>query len=139
LFKTFQEKTQENEKPEFTNSHWRKRIGFLMPVKKDYWWTIDDATSIDMIIQETSFLLHNLVVPEIEKYLKDEDLIEEWLKGISEGVTELQRYLFLTMLLRLNGDKRLPKVVEELVSFSRGRAYESTVNEHMKRLDLYDK
>lgn len=119
--------------------HWSKRIGFLLPENRDHWWEIgDDRNKTTSIIQEISGILKEIAVLDLKKHIKDESLIEEWLTGQSEGATELQRYIYLTILLKSSNDKRLPEVVENFKQFYKGKSFEYTAVEHLKELKLYE-
>jgi hypothetical protein len=126
-------------KPIIDDCHWKKRIGFLMSKKQDHWWVIDEATSIDDLISEVINLLDNFAIPAIENHISDNMLESQWLIGNAEGITELQRYIYLTTLLKLNNKPNLPQVIEDLKKFSRGKAYEYSAKEHIKELESYAK
>ncbi|PTS94004.1 hypothetical protein DBR11_24295, partial [Pedobacter sp. HMWF019] len=70
-------------KPLISDCHWRKRIGFLLPAKKDYWWEINANTSLPGLIAEIINVLRSLAIYEIQKYISDEDLEKSWMEGIS--------------------------------------------------------
>lgn len=124
-------------KANIEDCHWKKRIGFLLPVKQDYWWLIGPDTSLEHLINEILTILETLAIPEIERHITDEALKLMWLTGAGEGATELQRYIYLTTLLKLSSDDRLAKIVGDLVAFSKGKSYEFTAKEHIKELETY--
>ncbi|GEP89762.1 hypothetical protein CTE07_14070 [Chitinophaga terrae (ex Kim and Jung 2007)] len=115
------------------------RIGFLMPVKKDFWWEIDGVTPVGRMAEDIITNLQSLVIPEILRNISDKDLIEEWIQGRREGITEFQRYVYLTILLKFYQDERLARVIEELKSYSKGTSIEIAAIEHLKELDLLAK
>jgi hypothetical protein len=122
------------QKPELEKSHWNKRVGFLLPEKKDYWWKINNDTDLEQLTDEISKILINVCIPEILKHISDESLEIEWLNGVSSGPTELQRYIFLTTLLKLSNSDKLPLYIEKLKLFSRGKAFEEIAKEHTKSI-----
>jgi hypothetical protein len=126
-------------KPSITDCHWKMRIGFLMPVKKDFWWEIDGVTPVGRMAEDIITNLQSLVIPEILRNISDKDLIEEWIQGRGEGITEFQRYVYLTILLKFYQDERLARVIEELKSYSKGTSIEIAAIEHLKELDLLAK
>lgn len=120
--------------------HWKKRIGFLLPQKQDYWWVIEEnSTSMENLVGEISDILTETVLSDLKSHITDESLKQEWLNGLSEGVTELQRYIYLTTILKLSNDERLSTIIDAFLSFSKGKSYEYTAKEHLKELGLYDK
>jgi hypothetical protein len=124
-------------KPDIEDCHWGKRIGFLLPQKQDYWWQVDNNTSPIHLIDEITDVLNKLAIPEIENHLSDESLESEWLTGVAEGATELQRYIYLTTLLKLNNKEKLSLLVEELRAYSKGKTFEYAAREHLKELETY--
>ena len=122
------------QKPEIEKSHWRKRIGFLLPENKDYWWRISRDTILEQLINDISEILINIATPEILRHITDKSMETEWLNDISSGITDLQRYFFLTALLKLHNDDRLPLYIEKLKLFSKGKVFEEVVIEHIRVL-----
>jgi len=126
-------KGEVSNKPAIEDCHWKKRIGFFLPQNQDYWWTIGDSNvSTEDLINEISTILKEIVLPYLNNHISDESLIQEWMSGISEGITELQRYVYLTTLLKLNNDERFTTVAKDLLSFSKGKPYEYAAKEHLK-------
>jgi hypothetical protein len=124
-------------KPSIEDCHWKKRVGFMLSQKQDHWWQINDSTSLEHLFMEITTILKTLAIPEIDNHITDSSLEKEWLSGIAEGVTELQRYIYLTTLLKLNGDEKLPMVIGELMTFSKGKSYEYSARVHIKELEKY--
>jgi len=125
-------------KPSIEDCQWKKRIGFLLPEKQDYWWEIDNDSSLKNLIAEITKTITTFAIPEIENHISDENLEKEWLRGIAEGATEFQRYVYLTTLLKLHKKENLALLVEELKSFSKGKPYEYAAQEHIKSLETYE-
>lgn len=126
-----------NSKPVMSDCHWRQRLGFLLPEKQDYWWQIDYNTSLPDLMTEITNLLISVAIPEIEKHISDESLIEYWMNGVSSGLTEQQMYLYLIGLLKVNNSIALQEKVEELKALSRGKPFQQNVNEYLKQLGIY--
>lgn len=74
-------------------------------------------------------------LPELQQHLTDNDLKEAWMRGC-DGLTELQRYTYLTVLMKLSGDERLPAVVEDLKSFSKGKPFAHSAQVHLQELGI---
>jgi len=126
-----------DKKPNIGECHWQQRIGFLMPIAMDYWWKIDNSESIDNLAVEIINILRDSALPEIEKRMSDESLMNEWLGGTYTGITEYQRYVFLTTLLKLKKDERLPAIVDEFLALFKGQSIEHSVKDHVKELETY--
>jgi len=122
------------QKPEIEDSHWRQRIGFLLPDKKDYWWKIANDTCLKQLTEDISQVLITVAIPEILSHLTIESLKSEWLNGVSKGITEFQRYMFLTTVLKVVNSSELMFYIEKLKLFSKGKAFEEVANEHIKLL-----
>ncbi len=125
--------------PDIDRCHWKMRIGFLMPEKKDHWWEISESTSIDQLGQEITTILETNAIPEIEKNISDTGLMDQMLNGNSQGITELQRYIYLTTFLKLFDDGRLALMITELEKIAKGKSWELAAKEHIKELANYGK
>jgi hypothetical protein len=125
-------------KPSISDCHWRKRVGFLLPQKQDYWWEINDKTSLPSLITEITNTLRELAIPEIQKYISDESLEKSWMEGISEGLTEQQMYLYLIALLKKDNKPSLQAKIEELKSLSKGKPFYNNVKENLAKLGITD-
>ena len=120
--------------PNIDECHWRKRIGFLLPIKEDYWWKVDNNTSVEELLVELQDVIDHHVAPVITKYSDDASLECMWLKNISEGITELEKYIFLTTLLKIKGRENLSAIASEMKAFAKGRSFEISALEHLKML-----
>lgn len=123
-------------KPAIEDCHWRERAGFLLPQKKDHWWIVLEGQSIENLATEMIAALKGVLLPELKKCISDESLKNKWMDGVSGGITEFQRFVFLTTLLKLDKDERLKNVVDDFVSLSKGRSMEASVREHVEELGL---
>lgn len=79
--------------------HWRMRLGFLLPEKRDVWWTIGDRLA-ETVKQEQKGYLLSVALPELGKRLRDDQLLDEWLSGSSPGLTAGQRLMNILILGR---------------------------------------
>ncbi len=115
--------------------HWKERIGMLLPNKVDFWWELNphDFFKINSEIEE---ILIKKAIPTIEELIKDESLEEYWLNGNYGGLTELERFINLTTLLRLHNRKNLYDVIEQMKQFSSGKPSMISVRVHLKQLGL---
>ncbi|WPU99897.1 DUF4304 domain-containing protein [Mucilaginibacter sp. cycad4] len=120
-------------KPDVLDCHWGMRIGHLLPQKTDYWWKIDDS-NIKEVEDEILIVILNIAIPEILNHLKEGELEKEWLAGFSTGLTELQRYIYLTTLLKLNKSEKLSSIIAQFIIFLKGKAFEEVGNEHLNKL-----
>jgi hypothetical protein len=60
---------------------WRSRLGPLLPVNTDYWWTVDDATGIEALVAEHGAYFESVIGPALDRASEPEHLIEAWLQG----------------------------------------------------------
>ena len=103
-----------SKKPIIWDCHWRKRIGFILEVKQDYWWELTDRTDLDKLSSDVIGMLNNRGIPELNEHINDESLISEWLNNVGSGLTELQIYVNLTTILKLKGSDTLSEVIEAI-------------------------
>lgn len=115
--------------------HWRERIGFLLPDRDDRWWTIGGGDDAAIVTGAVGGAIESVAVPAVNAHLRDEALRDEWLTGKSPGLTDIQRLLYLTILLKEIGPHgALPTAVAELERKSEGKAIESVVMRHIEKL-----
>jgi hypothetical protein len=125
------------DKPEIEDCHWRTRLGFLMPEKKDLWWSLEDGSTTDTAIAEISNLIEAFAVPAIENRISDDKLKETLLTGDAAGCTELQRYVYLTTLMKLTRDERLEATVADFLAAAQGKSWERSAKIHIHELESY--
>lgn len=123
-------------KPAIEDCHWRIRAGYLLPQKQDHWWIVVEGQPIENLATEIIAALEAVLLPELKRSVSDESLKNKWMDSVSGGITEFQRFVFLTTLLKLDKDERLKKVVDDFVSLSKGRSMEASVQEHVKELGV---
>lgn len=120
--------------PSIEDCHWKKRIGFLMSENKDYWWEINDNVVIEDMYLEITKIITRVAIPEVLRHIDSEELEKEWLKGIGSGLSDFQRFAYLTALLKINGRKHMNEVISEFEAFSEGKSFEYSAKTHIKRL-----
>jgi hypothetical protein len=124
------------QRPAIEDCHWRERVGFLLPEKSDKWWRIYASDSLEDWVSEIQSSLEQVVVPEVESHILDENLCAAWMSGKSPGLTEIQRLINLSVLLKKRGDEdSLINVVQEMKKLSEGTATESMVRVHLRHLE----
>jgi hypothetical protein len=122
--------------PHASDCHWRIRIGDLLPQQLDHWWQLEDGVPAANLAKEISSILVDRAIPEMDKYIKDENLQQCWLEGHSGGLTVYEMYKYLTVMLKLRNNGRLAEVVEEFRKAFKGKAAEYSAREHLKDLGL---
>lgn len=123
-------------KPVIEDCHWRKRLGFLLPENEDKWWIIDSETALEELGEQFRTYLRYQGVPHILSLIGDEALRDLWLSGDSPGLTDLQRLLNLSALVRMIGPvNRLQSSVEELRELAQGKPSAVLVESHIQRLE----
>lgn len=123
-------------KPDISMCQWRKRLGFLMPEKKDIWWLVTDDMVIDPFVAQMEKLIIDLAIPAIETHISDRDLAEAWLRKESGGLTDYTRLNYLITILKLNNDPRLPEAVSELKASAKTKTMEYSIKELLKDLKI---
>lgn len=78
--------------------HWSSRIGRLMPVHQDKWWTATNADDLQIVAQEIAEAIVEFALPALENLDSTEKLVHLWKKDISPGLTEVQRTKLLSLL-----------------------------------------
>ncbi len=75
-------------------------------------------------------------MPEINKRLSDEGLINSWINDGYAGTTEIGRFKYLTTLLKTKGNfDTLNQVVETFMQQSKGKPISSRAIEHLKEIE----
>lgn len=123
-----------NDKPEVGYCHWRERVGPFMPnPTDDYWWKVSISDDLNKIIPNVLEVVQNSIMPEINKRMSDEGLINCWMNEYSAGTTEIGRFMYLTTLLKAKGDFNvLNQVVEAFMQKPMGKETASLAAEHLK-------
>ena len=129
---------KETGKPSIWDCHWRERLGILLPEHNDKWWVLYRETDLESLHNLLSRNLRELVIPEIARYIGDEQLRDLWLEGKSPGLTNVQRLLYLSVLLKALGPlDYLGPVLEELQRISIGTPAYSMVEVYLQKLNRY--
>jgi hypothetical protein len=122
-------------KPSIWDCHWRQRLGYLLPNHSDVWWTINSTTLVDDLGQEIQGYVVNFGVPELKEYISDETLRDLWLSGSAPGLTDFQRLMNVSVLLKALGSlDGLDPVLKELQRVSAGKPSAVTAEIHIQRL-----
>ena len=123
-------------KPSIEVCHWRERLGFLLPEQRDKWWAVRNNEPFEPMMSQLKDALLQTAVPAIARHISDEQLCSEWSSGKSSGLTDIQRLVNLSVLLKLAGaDSALRKVLRELKDRSAGKPSASMVRRHLKDLE----
>jgi len=120
--------------PNIDDAHWRVRVGYLLPEKRDIWWTITPSTKYEHLLGEVESAL-NRSIAELKTYLNDEVLRDLWLAGISPGLTDLQRLMLLSVLVKMLGPAdQLAAVLEKLRGTAQNDLERIGVAQHIRAL-----
>lgn len=121
--------------PPIDACHWRQRIGMLLPNRDDKWWSITSQTSVEEFIQEIQTCLLDYGVAEIEKYIANEQLVSLWLSDQSPGLTDVQRLMNLSVLLKASGAiNQCETVLHQLEKITVGKPTSFMVRQHVNSL-----
>ena len=92
-----------NRKPGIWDTQFRMRLGHLLPENKDVWWSLDQDTNIESMGRFIQDLVVIYALPTVEKYIADESLRDLWMTGNSPSLTEIERLLYLSVLVQQIG------------------------------------
>lgn len=124
------------QKPSIEACQWRERVGFLLPERQDKWWLVRDIEPLDPLVNELKGCLVQVAIPAIEQHLSDEQLCSEWSSGKSPGLTDIQRLVNLSVLLKVAGaGSALREILKELEDKSAGKPTALMVKQHMRNLE----
>lgn len=124
-----------DEKATIIDAQWRIRLGYLLPDKKDIWWTIDEQTNKDQLAEDLLKWIINLGVPIINKYINDEALRDLWLSNQSPSITGFQRLLYLTYFFKTIGPAELlEETITELRRISANKPTSLTAEIFLEKL-----
>lgn len=122
-------------KPSIEVCQWRERLGFLLPRRQDKWWSVREA-AIDSLLDELAGYLLKIAIPEIKAHVNDKQLCDEWLSGKSPGLTDIQRLMNLSVLLKTTGSENsLGGILKELEDKSIGKPTAFMVKQHLQNLE----
>lgn len=113
-----------------------KPHSFFLPENDDDWWIIDSNVDIKSFSKELSCIISAYVVPAIKSHIESESLEKIWMSGISEGITEYQRYVYLTILLKLENKEIRPLIIDEFEEYGKQHHCSALVKEHIKEMKL---
>lgn len=121
--------------PILDQSHWRQRIGALLPHPEDRWWSIGAQADLDEWAKEPKDLLVKVGIPAVRANMRDEKLRDNWLNGVAPGLTNVQRLMHLSVLLCAIGPRdQLEGTLREMERISAGRSTAPIVKSHIRQL-----
>lgn len=82
-----------------SDCHWSERIGYLMPNNDDVWWDIDTLENAVASCSQITHAIQEYCLPQFNRFTSVSDLIESWKRGISPGLSKLQRETLLSIAL----------------------------------------
>ncbi len=125
-------------KPKLEQCQWLARIGFFMKDNPDFWWEINVSDDLNIIALNVIEIIQNIAIPEINKRINDEGLLNCWMNEAFAGTTEIGRFKYVTTLLKVKGDfHALKQVVETFMEKSKGSPSASIATDHLKNIEYY--
>jgi hypothetical protein len=117
-----------------TRAHWRTRI---RDGRRDTWIQVASDAALDAIADELLARLKSIQV-DLEKHCSDDVLRDEWMSGRSPGLTDLERLLYLSVLLKEIGPiSELPNVASTLKSRF-GESHAGLLQRHFTTLGIIE-
>lgn len=87
-------------KPRIPIAHWRERLGFLGPERRDMWWEPTDMREATEAASDIVKRMQLCAQPVLDGLADLKALTVLWESGRSAGITEKQRLRFLNELSR---------------------------------------
>jgi hypothetical protein len=122
--------------PIIDGCQWKDRVNPISLQKKESWWQIDENTSFENINSKVINALKESALPQIEKFIIDENLEKAWLSGISGGLSEQQKQLYLIAILKNDNRENWQNLVEQLRKYSKGKSFENNIQENIAKLGI---
>ena len=85
-------------KPNILDSHWRERLGYLLPERHDKWWEVQSHEQAHEAGVEIAESLMNHALTELQGIASTGRLKTLWEAGKSPGLTEYERKQYLLAL-----------------------------------------
>ena len=79
----------------------RERLGSVMPEHDDIWWELSSLESADEIVASLVQALVSYGLPWFEELRSSAEVQRLWQRGVSPGLTELQRQRYLAELSQI--------------------------------------
>lgn len=122
--------------PSLNECHWTERLGMLAKIPGDKWWTIDERSNLDELTMELVDDLTKIAIPSMDSLVDDCALEALWHTGQAPGLTEFQRLMNLSVLLKAAKSKRLGPIIEELRRLGeRDHWITGSIRGHLEMLD----
>lgn len=123
------------QQPEPDDCHWKMRIGFLLDDRKDKWWTLSNEADFSALSGELKGIVAERVLPLLKNYSSVDSFINFWLSGKAQGITDFERMINLSVLLKQAGrTEDLKSVIEQLNNIPNEKPVYLTGQDHIKRL-----
>ena len=84
--------------PTEPDCHWRERLGFLTPARRDTWWDVRSDKEAREAAAEIAELVGRYALPALDKLGSTERLRALWETGRSPGLTDFTRTQYLRAL-----------------------------------------
>jgi len=82
----------------------QQRIGGLMPLHLDHWWSVDNSTDIEALGHEVTDAINSFALPFFSEYPESSALLNRLRQGAGlPGITTAQRSLLHAMLAKIVG------------------------------------
>lgn len=103
------------------------------------WWELHSHADIPVVGSDVTSTIGSKLIPELDLFSSEQQLIALWLSGRGPGITEAQRLANLSVLLKLSGRKvELAQVLTRLRDLAVHSSTRGFVRAHLKRLEGYD-
>lgn len=111
-------------------AHWRRR---LADDGRERWLSVDAAVTANACAESLLAAIDE-ILPALVAHSTDETLRDEWLSGMSPGLTNSQRLLYAAILVNeLGPAERLPGILSELRGIVAGGVHEGLIERRLER------
>ena len=83
-----------------------ERIGFLLPEKRDRWWSVDEGTDVSTLGQEIVRIVEASAIPFLDSLRDRQQFAAYFGEGCRAGMTDLQIQLARGLLMYCNGQRQ---------------------------------
>lgn len=128
---------QSIKKPIINDCQWKIRIGFLLPFKSDYWWSVDTKTDIEKLKANLFEIFNTVINPTLENLISDEGYTACLIANKAAGTSEFDRLKNLASIFCINKDTRLNEVLIQLKAYCIANKLSTLYEKKIKQINIW--
>ena len=96
------------------------RIGFFLPIAKDYWWLITDEYSMKSVCDEILSIINDTIIPLFIKYTDQENILQLCKDDSSNRwfIDKYNKYRFIVLFYKHQKSNNFNKALQKLLDYS---------------------